>query len=45
LPRPDYRDWSHQVHFNNRDIVIDPARFEGFLDRLTADPLLLSLLE
>jgi len=36
IPPPDYANWVHQAHFNDRDVIINPARLNSFLERLLA---------
>jgi hypothetical protein len=39
IPVPDYASWTHQALYNDRDIVIDPARLAVALDRLLLPPV------
>jgi hypothetical protein len=36
LPRPDYSTWGHHPEYNDRDVIIDPARLTDALQSLTS---------
>jgi hypothetical protein len=34
FPMPDHSTWTHQVQYNDRDVIIDPVRLAGFLAQM-----------